>query len=129
MKKLFLITPYSSDPDFEQKKEIVARLAAEHNLVLLMPGTEELGTQKGIEQTLKMMQEADFAIADLSYERPSCYYEVGYLQGLGKPVYIIAKSSTLIHLINGKLHGYNNIIDYKCIISEILNAFKSTNSK
>ena len=37
-------------------------------------------------QIYKMMEESDFAIADLTYARPSVYYEAGYVRGHGKPV-------------------------------------------
>jgi hypothetical protein len=40
----------------------------------------------------ELMGEADLAIVDLTYARPSVYYEAGYVQGNGKPVVYIARN-------------------------------------
>lgn len=68
------------------------------------------------------MNEVDFAIADLSYERPSCYYEIGYLQGLFKPVYLIAKESSTIHLVkdHSLIQYYKSLDDYQELINNIM---------
>jgi nucleoside 2-deoxyribosyltransferase len=39
-----------------------------------------------------LMNAADFCIADLTYARPSVYYEAGYMFGCKKPVIYIARS-------------------------------------
>ncbi len=40
----------------------------------------------------ELLDEADLAIVDLTYARPSVYYEAGYAVGRGKPVIYIAKN-------------------------------------
>jgi nucleoside 2-deoxyribosyltransferase len=39
-----------------------------------------------------LMEAADFCIADLTYARPSIYYEAGYMLGRGKPVIYTARN-------------------------------------
>src|ERR1043165_9807243 len=39
----------------------------------------------------ELLDSADFVIADLTYARPSVYYEAGYAAGKSKPVIYIAK--------------------------------------
>lgn len=44
------------------------------------------------DQIFKLIDSADLCIADLTYARPSVYYEAGYAFGTGKPVVYIARS-------------------------------------
>ncbi len=43
------------------------------------------------DKIFELLDTADFAIADLTYARPSVYYEAGYATGKGKPVIYIAR--------------------------------------
>jgi hypothetical protein len=46
-----------------------------------------------IDETIfHLIDEADFCLVDLTYARPSVYYEAGYAVGSGKPVIFIARS-------------------------------------
>ena len=38
------------------------------------------------DKILELIDECDFCIADLTFARPSVYYEAGRVDGLGKPV-------------------------------------------
>lgn len=40
---------------------------------------------------------AEYVIADLSYERPNCYYELGYAHALNKKIILTASYDTKIH--------------------------------
>jgi len=46
---------------------------------------------------------AEYVVADLTHERPNVYYEVGYAIALGKPILLVAKDDTKVHL---DLQGY-----------------------
>ena len=48
-------------------------------------------------QTLQDMKQCEFVLVNLSLERPSCYYELGLAEAIGKPVYLIAIEGTDIH--------------------------------
>lgn len=66
--------------------------------------------------------EADFIIADLSFERPSCYYELGFAQALNKVAYLLAKQYTLIHhVMNSQdILYYADLQEYQRHIENIL---------
>jgi hypothetical protein len=40
---------------------------------------------------------ADYAVCDLTGDRPNVYYEAGFAQALGKPVIFIAHQDTVVH--------------------------------
>ena len=43
------------------------------------------------DKIIELILKCDICIADLTYARPSVYYEAGYFKGLGKPVIFIAR--------------------------------------
>lgn len=47
------------------------------------------------DKIFELIEAADFCIADLTYARPSVYYEAGYASGLGKPVLYTSRSDHL----------------------------------
>ena len=44
------------------------------------------------DKILELIEACDFCIADLTYARPSVYYEAGRVHGMGKPVIFLARS-------------------------------------
>lgn len=46
---------------------------------------------------IESIKKAEIIIADLSYERPNCYFELGYAMAVGKKIIITAKVGTKIH--------------------------------
>lgn len=72
------------------------------------------------DQILKLIDEAQICIADLTYARPSVYYEAGYAFGSGKPVIYLARRDHFRprqddHYGNFRVHfdlQMKNIIDW-----------------
>lgn len=122
MRTLLLITPYQMDAQYSAKKAIVKNICEESNLAFIT--AEDISTGSGLsaEETIDFLRKCSFAIADLSFERPSCYYEVGYLQSLSKSVYLVATNYTIIHQVLNRdnLQFYNNLEEYKTLIAKIV---------
>jgi hypothetical protein len=55
---------------------------------------EDTTTERIVPRILDGIRRAAFVIADVSEPRPNIFYEIGFAQGLGKPVILTAKSGT-----------------------------------
>ncbi|HEY2792763.1 MAG TPA: hypothetical protein VGJ28_10420, partial [Micromonosporaceae bacterium] len=60
--------------------------------------------------------------ADLSLERPSCYYELGVVHGTGLPVAVVAEVGTMIHQTADRwsLAYYDSLDDLEAQVTEAL---------
>jgi len=48
------------------------------------------------DKIFQLLDKADFCVADLTYARPSVYYEAGYAFASGKPVIYIARKDHFV---------------------------------
>lgn len=128
---VFMITPYRFDQQFPEKRSIVERIAATCQITMhyatfhipLLFGGFDLA------KTIQSIRAADFIIADLTYERPSCYYELGYAHGIGKAVHLIAYDNIRSeHIQLCEVLGlqstqyYSNLHDYEVLVSSLLHS-------
>jgi nucleoside 2-deoxyribosyltransferase len=50
-----------------------------------------------VDRIKEEIRKANFIVADLTDERPSCYFEVGYAEALGVPVIHLASKQSVIY--------------------------------
>ena len=64
------------------------------------------------EKILKHIELSEIIIADLTFERPNCYYELGYAHAKNKNVILTAEKGTRIHfdVSNYKVIFYNSMM-------------------
>jgi nucleoside 2-deoxyribosyltransferase len=74
------------------------------------------------EEVTKAIIQSNLIVADLTGERPNCYYEAGFAHALGKPVIILAQTGTTRHFdIPGvEWHYWNSSEDLKPKFEKLL---------
>lgn len=118
----FVITPHKFDELFETKQHMIKRVSEKFGMVAHYAPTRNSGERFDLDETIYLFSQVDFFIADLSFERPSCYFEVGFVQALKKKVYIIALEGTDIHQVLNREEClfYKNLQEYENIIVQCL---------
>jgi nucleoside 2-deoxyribosyltransferase len=123
----YIIMPVGSDKAFESKRAVLEASASRHGWVFHFPMSynpsinDKRKTQGDFElsEVIASMREASLVIADLSLERPSCYYELGVAQTLGRPTFLLAAFGTVIHQVahRERVHFYEGLTG----LSEVMN--------
>lgn len=124
----YVIMPVGADPQFAGKKAIIDALARNEDFEPHFPFGKSENIGFNINSTLAVLQDSEFVLADLSLERPSCYFELGLAQALGKEVYLIAKQGTDIHQAHGRhlTRFYSDLGTYERAVAEVLNEARTT---
>ena len=115
-----VIMPISADPLTTDKQNVIRSLAQEFGYSVDLPQVDS--KEFDLRACVKSFSEADFIVADLSYERPSCYYELGIAEALGLQIFVIAAQATYIHQTSKHLEVkyYTSVFDYQKLIRTIL---------
>ena len=119
----YIIMPIGSDPFATQKRTIIETEAKRNNMIPHFPKYKTDKPGFYLESTIMKLRDAFFVLADLSFERPSCYYELGLAEALGKQVYLIAKQGTDIHQTAARQEVifYTDLYDFEKIVVKIFN--------
>lgn len=69
---------------------------------------------------------AEYIIADLTFERPNCYYEIGYAHALDKKVILTARKGTFVHFDISSLNVlfYSSMLELENKLKKALNSIK-----
>ena len=120
--KVFSIMPHFSDAEFHAKKARLLDISPGYNCEILIGSNS--GREDDVKTSLEMLNSADAVLADLSLERPSCYFELGYAQAIKKPVFLIARAGTEIHQVLSlcSLNTYSSLNEYERLIRTILSS-------
>jgi nucleoside 2-deoxyribosyltransferase len=121
--KIFYIAPHKFDSEFSTKFQLLETIARKYD-IQIFKGIKTGEQQFDLNKTMDLFNETDYFIADLSFERPSCYYEIGYAQANNKTIKLIALKDTEIHQVKGNVNFYSDIIDYARIIEKLIAEIK-----
>jgi hypothetical protein len=117
-----VIMPVGADPEADTKQEIIKKISESMKIFAHFPSYLKNKPFFDINSTIKDINGSAFVLADLSLERPSCYYELGLAETLRKTTFLIAKNGTNIHQSAGRenVKFYNDKNDFKKLIKFIL---------
>ncbi len=105
--RVFVIMPIQGDEygtqddqriqaEFDKRFEVIEKLLGSHDAVAIRIDKEHtLGEL--VKRIKEEIERAQFVIADLTDERPSCYFEVGYAEALRKPIIYVASKESVIN--------------------------------
>jgi len=114
---LYAIMPLSADSDFRRKRDMFISIAEQYDVNIHFPFEV---SSKDDDDVLENLRSASIVFADLSFERPSCYYELGLAQALNLPTYLVAYEGTTLHQVHGQVHFYKNLADYEKLVKDAL---------
>jgi hypothetical protein len=114
--------PVSMDPQFEIKVGVIRRLSEEcKDVEVHVPVVGACRQNFDLPRYLRRLGRSRLVIADLSYERPSCYYELGLADAIGTRTALVASPGTRVHQTGTlPVAYYHDIEEYTDIISRYL---------
>lgn len=123
-KKLYVIMPIASDPQSSNKRKIIEEVAGLAGVDVSFPMDQlrMAGPREALSSTLAELRDSDLVMADLSLERPSCYYELGLAEAVGASVALLAKTSTGIHqsAARHEVHSYATLEQYREVVASLV---------
>ncbi len=95
---VFVIMPVGSDPNYLSRRSRIAGTIHALGMEAYFPLDHHEHNAVFDPATVRFeLQRASVVVADLTLERPSCYYELGVAQGVGLPVVMVAEAGTPVH--------------------------------
>lgn len=121
---IYIVAPAAADAARIPKREIVAAHCASRELVAYYPPYDLSSPTFDLAGELKQIREARCALVDLSFERPSSYYELGLIEAIGQRVFLIAEEGTPLHQtsLRGDARFYSNLNEFDALVASILDA-------
>lgn len=119
---LLAIFPIGIDPAAKSKLDIIRNVAASRNWEFQLPAYDSSFPRFEPKKFSSMLESASLVLADLTHERPSCYFELGYAEALDVEVRLIAETGTVIHQTSHKSNvaWYDSLTDLEMQIERLL---------
>ena len=119
MVRVFFIMPLRVDASFEAKRQAAIDIVGDG---AILPDVDTSNAQAGFEivETIESLKTVELVIADLSFERPSCYFELGMAQAMGIRSFLIAEQGTPLHQHSGNVQFYRGLDEFRCLINSAI---------
>jgi len=123
----FFICPFNN-PDVDHNYKYVIQPIVKQHQFTMQRADEIAHTGTITDAIIGAINRSRFLVADLTEERPNCYYEVGYAHALRKPIIILAKEGTIRHfdISTYKWNFWTDYRDLKPILEREVDAIVHT---
>ena len=81
---IFVIMPGQPHPGHSELRSLLQTWGLDHGISVHLPQFDAVDPRFNINAAINDMKSADLVVADLSYERPSCYFELGIAEAIGR---------------------------------------------
>lgn len=127
----YVIMPVGVDIDAPEKKRIIENISGKINVHPHFPEYRIENINRKVNASIKEIKGALFVLADLSMERPSCYYELGVAEALKKEVFLIAKEDSDIHQTQFRddVLFFSGMEEFAKVVESIFSRVVSTRKK
>jgi hypothetical protein len=117
-----IIMPVWSDPRFKEKQVAIARGANAAGFPVRFPEYPAANPEFDANVYERQLRSSSAVLADLTGERPSCYFEIGFAEGMGRIIHIIAEVGTDIHqsAYRHRARYYSSLAELELLVFEIL---------
>lgn len=124
MAHVLVIMPFRIDKNCEEKRTAIANAFGDD---ALLPKVIEINDPQDFDfaEAIRRLKRAKLVIADLSFERPSCYYELGMAQALGLPTLLLAQHGTRLHQHSGAVTFYKDLQEFQQIVETATANYKA----
>ena len=112
----FVIMPLRVDSNVKAKRKAILDIIGD-DAILPQDRVNDPQPPFDIDLALETLKSVDLVIADLSFERPSCYFELGMAQAIGIPSFLIAERGTQLHQYAGNVKVYTDLREFRQLIS------------
>lgn len=104
------------------KRQAIADIAASTGWEVIFPEYDKTEPTFDFASLVESMKGASLVLADLSMERPSCYFELGVAETLGSRICLLAENGTPIHQTSKRLETrfYSSLGSFKSLVGEAL---------
>ena len=116
MARVLVIMPLSADDQSEAKRIALIDALGDDVILPKVAANNDVAQVFNISETIHQLKDVDLVIADLSFERPSCYYELGMVQAMCVQSFLIAQHGTRLHQHFGAVTFYKDIESFRRII-------------
>lgn len=103
----FVIMSFSDNPELEDAYKLGIKPSIESNGLTCIRVDEIEHNRRVTDKVMECIRNCRVVVADLTEQRPNCYYELGYAHALGKEVVHTVKYGEMIHF---DIQDYNFII-------------------